>query len=342
MFLRDYTKMSKVQLLRSLVNQRLAAAAEEIFELFERTIAEYEEELRASKEGNHRQHPEVQSHRAVFPVDVQQCSMSKEEVPPEQLERASSLSQQEPPKSAHIKETTEELWSSQEEDLQGSEEAPTIKSTFACIPVKIEYDAEIPQSSHLHLRQTEEMETGADGEDCRRPGAARHFDPERGLQTKAEVKIEDFSEPETDDSVDWNPHSDSNPAENTKKKSTKTDVKSHHCPECDKRYYIKGHLTQHMRTHTGERPFGCSVCGKTFRMKSHLTYHSRKHTGEKPFGCSQCSKRFNRKGHLVDHLRIHTGEKPFSCSECGKCFNQKGARNKHMQVHTRKKACRYN
>ena len=38
-------KMSKVQTLRVVVKQRLTAAAEEIFELFERTIAEYEEEL---------------------------------------------------------------------------------------------------------------------------------------------------------------------------------------------------------------------------------------------------------------------------------------------------------
>ena len=37
--------MSKVQTLRVVVKQRLTAAAEEIFELFERTIAEYEEEL---------------------------------------------------------------------------------------------------------------------------------------------------------------------------------------------------------------------------------------------------------------------------------------------------------
>ena len=38
-------KMPKVQTLRVFMKQRLTAAAEEIFELFERTIAEYEEEL---------------------------------------------------------------------------------------------------------------------------------------------------------------------------------------------------------------------------------------------------------------------------------------------------------
>lgn len=47
--------MSKVQLFRSLVKQRLAAAAEDIFGLFERTIAEFEEELVRSQEENRRQ-----------------------------------------------------------------------------------------------------------------------------------------------------------------------------------------------------------------------------------------------------------------------------------------------
>lgn len=64
-------KMSKVQKLRSLVNQRLTAAVEEIFGLFERTIAEYEEEVSRSKQENERQrklldavfNPEVRLHR---------------------------------------------------------------------------------------------------------------------------------------------------------------------------------------------------------------------------------------------------------------------------------------
>lgn len=47
--------MSKVQMLKASVEQRLTAAAEQIFELFERTIAEYEEELSRSKQENRRQ-----------------------------------------------------------------------------------------------------------------------------------------------------------------------------------------------------------------------------------------------------------------------------------------------
>lgn len=48
-------KMCKVEMLRALLNQRLSAAVEEILVVFERTIAEYEEELSRTKEENERQ-----------------------------------------------------------------------------------------------------------------------------------------------------------------------------------------------------------------------------------------------------------------------------------------------
>ena len=61
----DSVKMSKVQTLRVFVKQRLTAAAEEIFELFERTISEYEEELcRHRKLLDAVLQPQVQLHRA--------------------------------------------------------------------------------------------------------------------------------------------------------------------------------------------------------------------------------------------------------------------------------------
>ncbi|XP_078123386.1 uncharacterized protein LOC144528585 [Sander vitreus] len=184
--------MCKVQMLRALVEQRLTAAAEEIFGLFERTIAEYEEELCRSKEENERQrelldavfNPQLRLHRA----DVQQLSVVKEEVPPEQ-----------PP---HIKEEQEDLWSSQEgEQLQGLEEADITKFPFTPVPVKSEDDEEEAQSSQLHQRQTQHMKTEADGEDCGGPEPARNSHPL--LQPETEDQTGDSSEPETDDRTDW-------------------------------------------------------------------------------------------------------------------------------------------
>ena len=63
-FMCESVKMSKVQTLRVFMKQRLTAAAEEIFELFERTIAEYEEELcRQRKLLDAVLQPQVQLHR---------------------------------------------------------------------------------------------------------------------------------------------------------------------------------------------------------------------------------------------------------------------------------------
>lgn len=57
--------MSKVQKLRAFVSQRLTAAAEEIFVLFERAIAEYEEEVcRKHKLLDAVFNPEVRLHTA--------------------------------------------------------------------------------------------------------------------------------------------------------------------------------------------------------------------------------------------------------------------------------------
>ncbi|XP_044028057.1 zinc finger protein 235-like isoform X2 [Siniperca chuatsi] len=305
--------MCKVQMLRALVKQRLTAAAEEIFGLFERTIAEYEEELRRSKEENERQRellaavfqPQLRLHRA----DVQQLSLRKEEVPPEQQDWSPSLDQD--PEPPHIKEEQEELWTSQEgEQLRGLEEADITKFPFAPVPVKSEEDEEKPQSSQLHQSQTEQMETGADGEDCGGPGPARNSDPDTHLQPETENGDDGWKETR-------DPPSGLNFLKNSGYNSCE---KPFRCSECGKLFNQNSNLKTHMRIHTGEKPFGCSVCGKRFGQKIHLQNHMRCHTGEKPYCCSLCNKCFSRCAHLQLHMRRHTGEKPFSCSVCDNRF----------------------
>ncbi|XP_034747471.1 zinc finger and BTB domain-containing protein 17-like isoform X2 [Etheostoma cragini] len=287
--------MCKVQMLRALVEQRLTAAAEEIFGLFERTIAEYEEELCRSKEENERQrelldavfNPQLRVHRADF-------------FPPEQQECSSRVDQEEPEYPPHIKEEQEELWSSQEgEQLQGLEEADITKFPFTPVPVKSEDDEEEAQSSQLHQRQTQHMETEADGEDCGGPEPARNSHPL--LQPETEDQIGDSSEPETDDSADWKETREPQSALNSLKHDSRC-KKTFSCSECGRRFGQTGHLKRHMRTHTGEKPFTCSVCKKSFTQSGSLRSHMAVvHTGEKRFSCSVCDNRFTRSSHVITH-----------------------------------------
>ncbi|XP_030266682.1 zinc finger and SCAN domain-containing protein 2-like isoform X3 [Sparus aurata] len=299
--------MSKVQMLSLLVKQRLTAAAEEISELFEGRIAEYEEELCRSQEENERQRklldavlqPQVQLHR----TDIQQLSVSKEEVQPEQQELTSRLDQEEP-EPPHIKEEQEELWTNQEED-------DVTRFTF-----DDDDEEEKPESSQLHQRQPEQMETGADGEECGGPEPDGTSEPDQHLYPQTEVRFE----PEPQFSFDVRSTEAYLGFNFQRLDGFDSCEKPFRCSVCGKRFSQNSNMKTHMRTHTGEKPFGCSVCGKRFGQKVHLQNHLKRHTGEKPYSCSLCDKRFTRMEHLQLHMRTHTGEKPLSCRICGQRF----------------------
>ncbi|XP_070690886.1 zinc finger protein with KRAB and SCAN domains 1-like [Pempheris klunzingeri] len=287
--------MSKLQMLRASVSRRLSAAAEEIFELFGRAIAEYEEELCRCKEENERQQrlldavlsPEVLLHRAVS-TDVQQLLGGKEEVPSEQQDWSSSLDQEAPPEPPpHIKEEQEELWTSQGgEQLRGLEDAEIIKFTFSPVPVKSEDDEDEdgdddeakPQTSQRLLSQTEEhLETEADGEGCGGAGPAGNFNPHRHDKTSHS------SESESDDySHDWD--------ETREPQAGLIALQNDEAPLSDEEFG------------TGETLFISPECDTSFDQT--LQKHNGIQTAVKPFSCSVCGKRYPRKKTLMDHRDI--------------------------------------
>lgn len=86
--------------------------------------------------------------------------------------------------------------------------------------------------------------------------------------------------------------------------------KKHLCPFCQKRLSCLTELQRHIRVHTGERPYNCSFCEKAFTQKSSLNSHIRTHTGEKPFSCTVCNKAFAYKYQLKAHASTHRAQSP--------------------------------
>uniref|UniRef100_A0AAX7U646 C2H2-type domain-containing protein n=1 Tax=Astatotilapia calliptera TaxID=8154 RepID=A0AAX7U646_ASTCA len=116
--------MPSVQYLREFINERLTAAAEQIFLEFEKTIVQYEEEIdRQRRLLDITWKPQIKLHRTDVPLQP----VCEEKVLPEL-----QLCDQEEPEPPQIKEEQEELCSSQEgEQLGLKEETDTFMVTVA-------------------------------------------------------------------------------------------------------------------------------------------------------------------------------------------------------------------
>ncbi|XP_061614969.1 zinc finger protein OZF-like isoform X1 [Phyllopteryx taeniolatus] len=292
-------------MLKNLVRERLIAAADEIFELFEKTIASYEEQVcRARAETEQRRQLEaVCDTQIVLRVqDVQQPICRPEELPRQSQWGCSSV-KQEDPQHLNVKEEEEEA------DV----------SKFPLNRVSVKSEDEPPEWSQLHHESPSGDHCGGPPPDNLFAPLSDSDDMEEPLRSDKNCEGEDkhlkCSEKET--SLD--------------KDASQRGSERVTCSVCGDNF-SKQHLIVHMRIHTGEKPFSCSVCAKDFIKKSQIDRHMRIHTGEKPFSCSVCNKPFIEKSHMDRHMRIHTGEKPFSCTTCGTTFHRK----QHLEIHTRK------
>ncbi|XP_061672034.1 zinc finger protein 37-like [Syngnathoides biaculeatus] len=295
-------------MLKELVRERLFAAADEIYVLFERTIASYEEQLCRAKEENERQRQQLEAvsktQMLLRVEEVQLLIGQQQPLPPEPYGEISSSDQAHP---LHLKE--------EEEEADISKSPPTV------ISMKSEDDEGKPsESTRLHRRSPRDDYCGG-------------------------ALIKKLLAPLSDNNAEILPDSKTNCegyGNHLKRSEEKTPSgkknmlqmrKRFSCTFCAKSFAKNQHMTRHMRTHTGEKPFRCSVCGKTFARKEHVDSHMTTHTGEKPFVCSLCGRRFSHKSYLRTHMRTHTGEKPFSCSVCGECYSHRSSLNAHMRGH---------
>ncbi|XP_037310154.2 zinc finger protein 239-like [Pungitius pungitius] len=368
--------MPSVEGLREFVNERLSAAAEEIFGVFKRTIVEYQEEIdrqRGLLEVFWK--PEVRLHR----IKIPQSRVCKEEevLSDQQLclqERIPSLDQEDPDP-PQIKEEPEELCSSQDgEQLEPKQETfiltPTCEerdhgedqlldlctdetqivlqeTSLGCISVK-STTVDEPSNDHQLLSHNSHQSDSIDQKGVKRSLTSSKEPTPPGEKPCLCTKCGKYFKT---------------------KNSLLAHVRRAHsvdqpyvCDTCGRRFIYESEFKKHKRVHSDEKPFSCETCGKkfkfssglkihmhihtgerayycekTFTENSGLKFHTRIHTGERPYSCITCGKTFKRTESLKLHTRIHTGERPYSCITCGKTFIRTSSLKSHIKVHTREK-----
>ncbi|XP_072306299.1 uncharacterized protein [Eucyclogobius newberryi] len=299
--------MSAGQTLRVLVNARLTAAAEEIFALFERTTAEFEEELRRSREENQRKQELLDS--VLSPrVALLKADLRTTESPRPGLDQG----------------LDQDLYQGLDQGLdQGLNRGLDLE-------IKEELREEllqvsVPESSAVYVKEEEST-------------VFHQTEPLLHPQTEggSSDNYGNWSAPFSWSGALMQTGADGDPHDQISTNSEPTFMQNRYqCSICKKTFKYKSYLQIHKRIHSDEKPFSCPICTKTFISTSNLRKHMRVHTGEKPFSCPICTRQFSDGSDLKRHLRVHTGEKPFSCSICNKTFSRGHHRSAHMSTHTK-------
>ncbi|XP_061134900.1 zinc finger protein 37-like isoform X2 [Syngnathus typhle] len=348
-----------MKMLKELVRKRLIAAADEIFGLFESTVASYEEQLYRAREESERQRklgdvcPKAHIQAR---LDQRRATGGKGQVIPDALLAPDRRSppvkeEEEAPRSSRVKEEVEEadisefplkvvVVKSEDEQLSGESLSNADCQGDGKRFLPSENDSterrcgtdQDPQSP-LIKEEEEQVDVSnkpltvisaksEDDELCRRSRGAAVDNLLAPLSHSEDT--EESSKSDTD-------------CEGDDKRSIKEAPKRFVCSACGERFARKSNMVTHMRVHTGDKPFCCSVCGETFARKVSLKGHVATHTGEKPFTCSVCGERFAYNYNLTRHMHTHTGDKSFACSVCGKIFNQRANMVAHLRTHTGEK-----
>lgn len=109
-------------------------------------------------------------------------------------------------------------------------------------------------------------------------------------------------------------------------------LKEFKCNMCPKVFTISGKLGVHIQTvHLKMKRHNCEVCERKFYSKLGLKEHMVRHGGQSEFQCSVCKKVYARKYTLREHMRIHENDRRFVCTICGRTFVQ----NCHLKLHSK-------
>ncbi|KAF0024073.1 hypothetical protein F2P81_022875 [Scophthalmus maximus] len=251
-------------MLRLLITQRLSAAAEEIFGVFGRTIAEYEEEISRSKLEIERQRRLLELRRKPqVSVQLSGAALSEEQ------DRSSSLDLNQT--SPRIKQEEEESWSTEQNDIMLFQSG----------------DAHATPSPKLEESQPDPLPGTSVGQTCPELCEDGASDPTSGNGPLDCVDLEAPLSEVVDSYIcticgrafaqrsHWAKH-----VQVHRRVQDKVD-KSYTCDICGKRLTRFDGYQKHLRIHTGEKPYCCNECGRRFSDNSNYKRHIRTHAGQR-------------------------------------------------------------
>ncbi|XP_037698660.1 zinc finger and BTB domain-containing protein 9 [Choloepus didactylus] len=76
---------------------------------------------------------------------------------------------------------------------------------------------------------------------------------------------------------------------------------------CGKRFAVKPKRDRHIMLTFSLRPFGCGICNKRFKLKHHLTEHMKTHAGAL-YACPHCGRRFRVHAYFLRHQDLCKGQ----------------------------------
>ncbi|XP_077412259.1 uncharacterized protein LOC144042984 [Vanacampus margaritifer] len=345
-------------MLKELVRDRLLAAADEIFGLFEETIKSYEEQLCRAKDEIERQRREAQIVLRV--EDVQVLRGHREKLSPQPQQLSFSLEEEHVPPALVKKEEPQLFYVKEEEAAADISNFPLIGFS-----AQSEDGEDEPGVGNVQLcPQPQQPSVGLEEERVP-PALVEEEDPQL-LHVKEEEAAADVgnfpptgfsaqSEDEPPDLPQLRPHAPSgNPSEGPPSEGPPSEGPPSEGPPPDGVFAPLSGVDETSgeensgTSQSGPKRFPCSVCGKIFSKRGWLIKHERRHkperlatahmrTRNRPRGssCSPSDKTFIQSQDLVSDMKTLTRKKSFRCSFCPQRFRQESKRDLHVRTHAR-------